>query len=200
MDKDFLRSRFAGRLGTSSDRIIHGPKEVIAPGAQFADAAVLIPLLVGDEGVDVLLTQRATHLKHHPGQVSFPGGRREGGDRSLEETALRETHEETGIAPEYVEIIGHLPRMYTISAYDVDPVVALVNPGYTITPDASEVDKVFSVPFDFLADDRHRIDTHLNFAGARIPMVEWHYEEQRIWGATAAMLVVLIDTLRARAD
>ncbi len=200
MDRKFLRERFSNQLETSSQRIFHGPKEVIAPGADFVDAAVLIPLLIGDGGVELLLTQRAAHLKHHPGQVSFPGGRRETSDPTLEATALRETHEETGIGPEFVEIIGHLPRMYTISAYDVDPVVGLVNPGYTLTPDRSEVETVFSVPLNYFADARHRIDTEIVFSGTRIQMVEWHYDDQRIWGATAAMILTLMNTLWSTGD
>ncbi len=195
MDKKFLRERFGEQLETSSERILHGAKEVIAPGATFVDAAVLIPLVIDKGGVELLLTQRAAHLKHHPGQVSFPGGRRELSDDSLETTALRETHEETGIGPEFIEIIGHLPRMYTISAYDVDPVVGLVNPGYTLMPDRSEVESVFSVPLSYFADARHRIDTELTFAGTRVPMVEWHYSDQRIWGATAAMIFTLMNTI-----
>ncbi len=197
MNIETLRQRFSELTATSTERINQGSMDVVAPNATFVDAAVLIPLLLGDDGIQVLLTKRAAHLKHHPGQVSFPGGRREPEDGSLEVTALRETHEEIGLLPDFVEIIGHLPRMYTISAYDVDPVVGLVSPGFTLTPDTSEVESIFSVPLDYLADARHRIDTKMTFKGTDIPMVEWHYADQRIWGATAAMILVLINTLGA---
>ncbi len=195
MNIELLRKRFSGRTSTSTERINQGSRDWAAPDSTFVDAAVLIPLLLGSDGIEVLLTKRAAHLKHHPGQVSFPGGRREAEDSSLEETALRETHEEIGISSEFIEIIGHLPRMYTISAYDVDPVVGLVSPGYTLVPDASEVESVFSVPLDYLADARHRIDTDTMYRGTDVRMVEWHYNDQRIWGATAAMILVLINAL-----
>ncbi|MFK8028984.1 MAG: CoA pyrophosphatase [Gammaproteobacteria bacterium] len=195
MDINLIKERFSDFSNTSTRRINEGSKDFFAPDAAFVEAAVLVPLLIGDDGLDVLLTKRASHLKHHPGQVSFPGGRREPEDSSLEVTALRETHEETGISPDFVEIVGHLPRMYTISAYDVDPVVGLVRSGYTLQPDASEVDSIFTVPLAYLADDGHRIDSDVTYRGTDVAMVEWHYQDQRIWGATAAMILTLLNTL-----
>lgn len=196
VNSDLIRARFSREGPEGVERINAASRDAIAPGKTFVDAAVLIPLLVVDNELDVLLTRRAKHLTHHPGQVSFPGGRKEPSDESLVATALRETQEETGIAPEYVEIVGHLPRMYTISAYDVAPVIGLVRPGYTLSADPDEVDGIFSVPLSYLVDDRHRIDSDVHFKGTRVPMVEWHYEGERIWGATAAMIRVFIQILK----
>lgn len=200
MNKQILRQKFLERRATSDERINSDSKYQLlarAGGAvqNFADAAVLIPIFQGEAELEVLFTRRAAHLKHHAGQVSFPGGRHETADASLEHTALRETQEETGIQRELVEVIGHLPRMYTISYYDVDPIVGLVRPGFELVPDRAEVDQIFSVPLAFFADSRHQKIVTREFWGQQFPMVEFHFEEHRIWGATAAMMVTLMEIL-----
>ncbi|MEM7084187.1 MAG: CoA pyrophosphatase [Pseudomonadota bacterium] len=166
----------------------------------YVDAAVLIPLVEREKGFDVLLTRRAAHLKHHPGQVSFPGGRKETGDASLDITALRETHEETGISPDFIELVGHLPRMYTISAYDVHPVVGRVRTGFALDPDPAEVDSVFFVPLAFFLEPDNRLEADVTYQGTTVRMAEWHYDGERVWGATAAMLLVLINILNTATD
>lgn len=199
MELTHIRNAFKLHQGTSATRINdaalpHWREREGAP-KELAPAAVLVPLVSGDSGIDVLLTQRATHLKKHPGQVSFPGGRYEETDQSLEATAIRETVEETGIDSELIDVLGHLPRMITSSFFDVDPVVAWVKPGFSLRADASEVQAIFTVPLAYLADERNRIDRDMTFYGTDLKMMEWHYADQRIWGVTAAIIFALLHKL-----
>ena len=115
-------------------------------------AAVLIPLLLKDDGLSVLLTQRTNHLRDHAGQISFPGGRMDPEDLSPNDTALRESQEEIGLDPQRVEIIGHLPQYLTVSGYSVTPVVGLVQPQAEYVLDEFEVADIFEVPLNFLLD------------------------------------------------
>lgn len=163
-----------------------------ALSASLKPAGVLIPV-VDDEpgGLSVLLTKRSAELKHHAGQVAFPGGRMEAEDADILATALRETHEEVGIAPSAVDILGVLPPMPTVTGYAVTPVVGLVAAGLALRLDTSEVELAFEVPLEFLLDKRNAIAAERNFNGRKVPIVEFRYEGHRIWGATAHMLVVL---------
>jgi len=154
-------------------------------------AGVLIPVMEHDTGLNVLLTQRSPDLKHHAAQVSFPGGRMEDADADVVHAALRETHEEVGIAPDAVAVIGYLRPMPTVTGYAVTPVVGLVRGGTPLALDRTEVDYAFEVPLAFLLDERNQRAGERRFRGRRIPTVEFHYEGERIWGATAHMLVEL---------
>lgn len=152
-------------------------------------AGVLIPLMERPGGLTVLLTQRAADLTHHGGQISFPGGRVEEQDASVQETALRETHEEVGIEPHHVSVIGYLQAMPVITGFAVTPVVGLVADAAHIVVDPTEVDFAFEVPLDFLLDERNDRAVERELHGRRFPMTEFHFEDKRIWGATAYMLV-----------
>jgi 8-oxo-dGTP pyrophosphatase MutT (NUDIX family) len=159
-------------------------------------AAVLIPLLIRNEGLSVLLTQRTDHLHDHAGQISFPGGRMDPDDSNPNETALRESEEEIGLERAGVEIIGHLPQYLTVSGYSVTPVVGLVKPQAEYTLDAFEVADVFEVPLHFLMDPaNHQVRVWEGDEGSRrfysIP-----YENRFIWGATAGMLRNLYHLLK----
>jgi len=159
-------------------------------------AAVLIPL-VQREGLNVLLTQRTDHLHDHPGQVSFPGGRAEPEDPDATATALREAEEEVGLLPRHVDVLGALPTYTTGTGFVVTPVVGLVTPGFTLTPDPFEVAEIFEVPLSFLMTPANHRRHRAEFAGAQHQFLSMPYEvvgeggELRryfIWGATAAML------------
>ena len=162
-----------------------------------AGAAVLIPLVMRADGLYLLLTRRADHLRDHAGQISFPGGRVEPNDGSAEATALRETTEEIGLAASHIDILGRLPVYTTVTAFQVTPVVALVRPGFTLTLDAFEVAEAFEVPLQFLMTPaqhrRHRFD-YQGSARQFLSMPWAHADAQGvsreyfIWGATAAML------------
>ena len=159
-------------------------------------AAVLIPLLLREEGLSVLLTQRTDHLHDHAGQISFPGGRIDPGDVNPDDTALRESEEEIGLDRAAVEIIGHLPQYLTVSGYSVTPVVGLVKPQAEYVLDAFEVADVFEVPLHFLMDPaNHQVRVWESDQGGR-RFYSMPYENRFIWGATAGMLRNLYHLLK----
>jgi 8-oxo-dGTP pyrophosphatase MutT (NUDIX family) len=159
-------------------------------------AAVLIPLLLKEDGLSVLLTQRTNHLRDHAGQISFPGGRMDPEDLSPDDTALRESQEEIGLDPSRVEIVGHLPQYLTVSGYSVTPVVALVQPQAEYVLDAFEVADVFEVPLQFLLDPaNHQVRMWQSEQGGR-RFYSMPYENRFIWGATAGMLRNLYHLLK----
>ena len=151
---------------------------------------MLVPVVARDE-LTVLFTQRTTHLRAHSGQVSFPGGRAEPEDPTPEFTALRETHEEIGLAPERVELLARMPEYLTRTGFRVTPVVGLVVPPFELVPDSREVESVFEVPLAFLLDPaNHKRETR-ELAGKAVGFWVMQYGERRIWGATAGMLMNL---------
>ena len=164
--------------------------------AEFSRAAVLVPLVDRAEGLSVLLTQRASHLKNHPGQISFPGGRMESGDAGPWETALRETEEEIGLARENVSLAGYLADHLVITGYLVTPVVAFVRPAFDLRLDRTEVDEVFEVPLEFVLDPAHHVPRERHFGGHTFHAHDIPYEGRNIWGATAGMLMALYRVLR----
>lgn len=157
-------------------------------------AAVLCPVVCRDE-LTVLFTKRASHLKHHAGQISFPGGRHEDYDGSLKETALRETEEEIGLSRIHTRIVGNLQSFRTVSGYEVTPYVALIEPGFELELDANEVENVFEVPLSYLVDRNNHIaePVHRNGIDYSIYFIPW--ENEFIWGATAAFVRILSNHL-----
>jgi len=159
-------------------------------------AAVLIPLVLKENGLSVLLTQRTNHLRDHAGQISFPGGRMDPEDQGPNDTALRESQEEIGLDPERVEIIGHLPQYLTVSGYSVTPVVGLVQAQTEYVLDEFEVSDVFEVPLSFLLDPaNHQVRLWQSEQGGR-RFYSMPYENRFIWGATAGMLRNLYHLLK----
>ena len=159
-------------------------------------AAVLVPLIERDDDLHVLLTQRTSHLRDHPGQISFPGGRQEAHDSGPLAAALRETHEEVGIEPRFVQPCGCLDDYETSTGYRVTPVVGFVLPGFTLCPDSFEVADIFDVPLDFFLDpDNCQTHAYLRDGEQRYYYV-FEYGTRYIWGATAGMLVNLVRRLR----
>lgn len=184
-----IRRRLAGDA--------HLMPEFAGDGGRFTDgapagAAVLVPLVQRDTGLHLLLTRRTEHLRDHAGQISFPGGRVEPEDDGPVATALRETEEEIGLHRRFIEVLGQLPVYTTVTAFEVTPVVGLVEPGFTLTPDAAEVAEAFEVPLAFLMNPAHHRHHVFEFAGAqrRFLSMPWQGAEREyfIWGATAAML------------
>ena len=194
---DALRARFAGTrvpgdpldvtMPPGLERWPHGMREQL--NVPLRPAGVLVPILEHDDGLSVLLTQRASHLKHHAAQASFPGGRMEEHDADVRETALRETHEEVGIAPEQVDVIGYLRTMPTITGFAVTPVVGLIQSSVDLVIDRTEVDYAFEVPLDFLLTEGNARLVDREWEGRRFRLKEFHYDGERVWGATAYMLL-----------
>ena len=171
--------------------------EFTGDGGLFADrepagAAVLVPLVQREAGLNLLLTRRTDHLRDHAGQISFPGGRVEPEDDGPVATALRETEEEIGLSRQHIEIIGQLPVYSTVTAFQVTPVVGLIEPEFTLKLDDFEVAEAFEVPLAFLMNPAHHRHHNFEFAGMqrRFLSMPWQGEEREyfIWGATAAML------------
>ncbi|ANO51306.1 CoA pyrophosphatase [Woeseia oceani] len=154
-------------------------------------SAVLIPIVERREGLTVLLTERAAHLKHHPGQISFPGGRMEQSDRDLQETALRETQEEIGVGPEHVSVAGYLAPLPTVSGYAVTPIVGLMDANVVLQIDQREVAAAFEVPLAFLLDSANQEHSSRRYEGIEIPVIAYYYQARKIWGATAVMIAEL---------
>lgn len=156
-----------------------------------AHASVLIPL-VQRERLQVLLTLRPTHMSSHSGQIAFPGGKADPEDRDAIATALREAQEEVGLEADWVNVIGTLPIYTTGSAFIVTPVVALVQPGFALRPNADEVADVFEVPLDYLMDPANHRHHIVDWAGEQRRWLSMPYmdgsTERFIWGATAGML------------
>ena len=164
--------------------------------AEPARAAVLVPLVERPAGLHVLLTQRAPHLKNHPGQISFPGGRIEPVDAGPWEAALRETQEEIGLEPRFVTRAGYLQDHLVISGFRVTPAVGFVQPGFNLQLDETEVEDVFEVPLEFVFDVRNHLPRDRSIAGHTVITHEIPYEGRQIWGATASMLITFARLLR----
>lgn len=151
-------------------------------------AAVLVPLMDYGHAARLLFTQRTAELKRHGGQVSFPGGRCDEADIDLAATALREAEEEIGLPSSHVEILGALEPYITGTGFIVAPIVARIDPGFTVRLDPYEVSEAFEVPFDFLMDERnHRLESgQRGDVTRRWWAMPW--ENRHIWGATAGMI------------
>jgi len=164
---------------------------------QLMPASVLVPLVQRPEGLKVLLTRRTDHLRDHAGQISFPGGRVEPADASLAHAALREATEEVGLPAERVAVLGELAHYETVTGYRVTPIVGWVEPPFVLAPDPVEVADVFEVPLAFLLDPENQ-QRHFRMLGeVRRDFWAIPYGDRYIWGATAAMLMILDRTLRA---
>jgi 8-oxo-dGTP pyrophosphatase MutT (NUDIX family) len=160
-------------------------------------AAVLLALVERDDGLHVLLTLRAEHLRDHAGQISFPGGRSEPTDADAVSTAMRETEEEVGLPRSQVQVIGCLPQYTTVTSYVVTPVVAIVQPPLALSLDATEVAEAFEVPLQYLMTPAHHQRHVFDFAGGQRQFLSMPWQavaadgslrDYFIWGATAAML------------
>jgi 8-oxo-dGTP pyrophosphatase MutT (NUDIX family) len=159
-------------------------------------AAVLVPIVNRHPELTLLLTQRNADLPDHPGQISFPGGRAEPEDASLAHTALREAAEEIGLPAERVAVLGELAPYETVTGYRVTPVVGWIEPPFELKPDPIEVADVFEVPLAFLLDRLNHQRHYRMLGDMRVDFWAIPYGERYIWGATAAMLLILDRTLR----
>jgi 8-oxo-dGTP pyrophosphatase MutT (NUDIX family) len=183
--KDPLRIVMPERLRTWPPEV----RENLTTGLK--PAGVLIPIIEHEESLTVLLTRRSSALRYHASQVSFPGGRMEAGDADIRATALRETWEEVGIQPADVDIAGYLEPTPTITGYAVTAVVGIVRSGVELRIDPNEVERAFEVPLAYLLDVANERASEREWNGLRLPIVEFHFASERIWGATANILLEL---------
>ena len=165
------------------------------PQAALRPASVLIALVERSGQQQVILTRRTEALRHHAGQISFPGGRIEASDIDPVAAALREAHEEVGLLPAHATPLGYLDPFATITGFHVYPVVARVHPDFVARRDPSEVDEVFEAPLSFLLEPGNARRFEVDYRGRKRSLVEFLYRDYRIWGATAAMLVNLRERL-----
>jgi 8-oxo-dGTP pyrophosphatase MutT (NUDIX family) len=199
-----FRARARGGLLAAPSQAIFDPRagRALGPGdwdlnPEFKDdlavmapprpAAVLVPIVLRSS-LTVMLTQRSHEMPSHPGQISFPGGKMEECDQTPVDCALREAHEEIGLAAEFVETLGFLDSYRTGTGFQISPVVAFVRPGFAVALDPREVLEVFEVPLAFLMDEVNHQKHAREWRGRQRSFYAMPYEGRYIWGATAGML------------
>lgn len=160
-------------------------------------ASVLVPLVERGASLSLILTRRATRLAHHPGQIAFPGGKRDPGDADDAATALREAREEIGLDPADVEVLGTFDRHETVTLFNVTPIVGLVAERFRPRPHRGEVDEVFEVPLAFVLDPANHQQHRRRWNGQWRTYYAIPFGPHYIWGATARMIRTLADRMRA---
>ena len=170
----------------------------IADGTKVNDAAVLVPIVAREGKSSLLFTQRTPHLTAHAGQISFPGGRVETQDANREDTALRETEEEIGLARRHVQILGTLPEYFLPTGFRITPVVGWIEAPFDTQPDPFEVAEIFEAPLEHFLDPQRYQRHEYHFNGRHRHYVAIPYQGRYIWGATAGMLLSLAHILSAR--
>jgi len=153
----------------------------------FSPAAVLLPLLQANDGEHILFTKRTERVEHHKGQISFPGGRLDEGE-NLQQCALRETHEEVGIEPGHIRVIGRLDDIWTPTRYVVTPFVGLVPYPYRFTLSEAEIEEIMLVPVCDLINPAIYEETKIEYQGKEAIVPYYHWGEKTIWGATGRIL------------
>jgi len=164
-----------------------------APPGEVRPAAVMIGVTDRPEP-GVLLTHRPHAMRQHAGQVAFPGGKLDPGEDAVT-AALRETHEELGITPEYIKVIGSSDRFVTGTGYDITPVLGLMPPDIEVIPNPDEVSDWFEAPLRFILNPANRVHKKTMFRGKLREYTEIMWQEHRIWGVTAAIIENLSDRL-----
>ncbi|MDK3071757.1 CoA pyrophosphatase [Sedimentitalea sp. JM2-8] len=182
-----LRNALALPGHQSSDFDLN-PNTELPVGRTLRPAGVLIGISLAGERPGVILTKRSSALKHHPGQIAFPGGKQDEGDADVTAAALREAEEEIGLPAGLPEIIGFLPAHETVTSFMVTPVLAVLRQDFEIVPEPGEVDEVFSVPLDHLLRPENYLVESRQWRGQRRYYYTVPFGPYYIWGATARML------------
>ena len=182
-----LRAALA-KPGYGSSDFDLNPDTVLPEGRKLRPAGVLVAVSLVTETPRVILTKRSSALKHHPGQIAFPGGKQEDDDADVTAAALREAHEEIGLPVELPDVLGQLPIHETITSFRVTPVVAVLTKPFDPVPEPGEVDEVFSVPLAHLLDPANYLIESRYWRGTRRHYFTVPFGPYYIWGATARML------------
>jgi 8-oxo-dGTP pyrophosphatase MutT (NUDIX family) len=180
------------RGGLSSDFDLN-PDVHVAEGRVLRPASVLIPLQMVDGRAELILTKRSARLKHHPGQIAFPGGKQDKSDSGPVAAALREAEEEIGLPPELVQVLGELPTHETVTGYVITPILAIVRNSFAERPEAGEVDEIFRVPLDHVINPANFRVEGRRWQGRRRHYYAVPYGPYYIWGATARILRALAE-------
>lgn len=181
-----LKDALARPAGESSDFDLN---PVLLPDTRILRAAaVLIAVWLRPDGARLILTKRSSHLKHHPGQIAFPGGKVDAGDSGPEAAALREAWEEIGLPPDRVEVLGRLPAHETVTNYMITPILGLIRDDFSPVPEAGEVDEVFTVPLAHVLDRENFVIEGRVWKGQPRRYFAVPYGPYYIWGATARIL------------
>lgn len=182
--------------GMSSDFDLN-PNVTLPAGRKLRPAGVLMPVQMIDGELRVILTKRASHLKHHPGQIAFPGGKQDETDKSVQAAALREAYEEIGLPVENVSILGTLPTHETVTGFQVTPVVGFIKSRFEMTLEPDEVDETFHVPLAHVTDPDKFFIQSRRWLGSRRHYYTVPYGPYYIWGATARILRGLAERMQA---
>ncbi|WP_422048440.1 CoA pyrophosphatase [Shimia sp.] len=164
------------------------PDVILPPGRKLRPAGVLVPIEIKSGIPHVILTKRASHLKHHPGQIAFPGGKQDEADADVIAAALREAREEIGLPSENVDVLGTLPTHETVTSFMVTPVLGHVRDAFDVIPEPGEVDEVFSVPLSHVTDPARFSVQYRRWQGKRRHYFTVPFGPYYIWGATARIL------------
>jgi len=191
-----LRAALA-RSGPGSSDFDLNPETVLPAGRKLRPAGVLLAVSLTDAIPKVILTKRSSALKHHPGQIAFPGGKQDDSDANVTAAALREAREEIGMPVELAQILGCLPDHETVTGFRVTPVVAVLEQGFRVVPEPGEVDEVFQVPLTHLVNPKNfRIESRI-WRGVRRYFFVVPFGPYYIWGATARMLRGLAERMES---
>lgn len=183
------------KYGSCSSDFDLNPDMAFNQNSNFLEASVLIPVLTFKKNLEILLTKRSINLKNHPGQIAFPGGKKENFDISPIETALRETEEEVGLSRNLVEIIASLPTHKTATGFIIKPYIGIIRQPFEETLHCGEVDEIFTVPFDHILNGENFSIQTRKWNGMERKYYVIPYGPFYIWGATARILLNLSQAL-----